>query len=291
VAEPGDALHSTHPIGLKVISWNVNVRRDVTRQVAALASFMPDIVALQEVTAARVPLFRAAFAAIGLPYLSETASAYTDVAANRCRDRGVLVASRWPGTVLAVPLECALPWPERLLSLRLHTAWGEIELHNVYVPSIGGGNRSLDAKLLTLERLYATLAHASHTPRILCGDFNLPQHETTGGEIITFAQTRRPNGGSDGYSIPQVAGTRRIHAAELAIMRGLAGHDLIDVYRALHGYGTTDASWHGRTTGYRLDHLFAARSLGAVSCRYLHNVRERNLSDHSALEAVFAPTR
>ena len=276
----------TDPARLKIISWNVNVRRDVVRQVAALAPFTPDIVALQEVTAAWVPFFRAAFAAVGLAYLYETANAYTDVAANRCRDRGVLVASRWPGTLVAIPPAYRLPWPERLLSITLHTAAGDIELHNVYVPSIGGGNRSLDAKLLTLEHLYVMLARASGTPRILCGDFNLPQHETTGGEVVTFAQTRRNDGG---YSTPQATGKQWMHAAELAIMCGLATYDLPDVYRTLHGYETTDASWYGRTTGYRLDHLFAARSLGAVSCRYLHDLRERNLSDHSPLEAVFAP--
>jgi len=287
VAEPDTPSHSSHSAGLKVISWNVNVRRDVAGQVAALAPFAPDVVALQEVTAARVPFFRTAFAAVGLKYLCETASACTDIAANRCRDRGVLVASRWPGSLRPIAPEYMLPWPERLLSVTLHTPWGDVELHTVYVPSIGGGNRSRDASLLTLERLYAILARTSGTPRILCGDFNLPQHETTGGEIVTFAQTRRHNG--SGYSIPQVAGKQRTHAAELAIMRGLAAYDLVDVYRALHGYETTDASWYGQTTGYRLDHLFAARSLNVVSCRYLHDLRERRLSDHSPLEAVFAP--
>jgi len=39
---------------MKVISWNVNVRRGAEGQVAALAAYAPDVVALQEVTAAGV---------------------------------------------------------------------------------------------------------------------------------------------------------------------------------------------------------------------------------------------
>lgn len=272
---------------MKVISWNVNVRRDAEGQVAALAAYAPDVVALQEVTAARVPLLRAAFVAKGLRYIHETASACTAITDNRCRDRGVLIASRWPCTLLASPLDHVLPWSERLLSVRAHTSTGDVELHNVYVPSVGGDNRSLSAKLLTLEQLYAHLAHTSTIPRILCGDFNLPQHETPDGTVITFAQTQRAGGG---YSAPQAEGKLRAHRAELRIMGDLAAYDLVDVYRALHGYASTDASWQGHTTGYRLDHLFAATSLRAISCRYLHDLRERNLSDHSALEAVFAPT-
>jgi len=271
---------------MKVVSWNVNVRRDAEGQIAALAAYAPDVVALQEVTAARVPLLRAAFVANGLPYVHETASACTAITDNRCRDRGVLIASRWPCTLLASPLDHVLPWPERLLSVCVHTLSGDVELHTVYVPSVGSDSRSLSARLLTLEQLHTRLACTSAIPRILCGDFNLPQHETPDGTVITFAQTRR----AGGYSTPQAEGKRRGHQAELRIMGDLAAYDLVDVYRALHGYAHTDASWYGRTTGYRLDHLFAATSLRAISCRYLHDLRERNLSDHSALEAVFAPT-
>lgn len=272
---------------MKIVSWNVNVRRDAEGQVAALATYMPDVVALQEVKAARIPIFREAFAAIGLPHVYETASACTAITDNLCRDRGVLTASRWPCALLPVPLDHTMPWPERLLSVCIDTPWGKVILNNVYVPPIGSSKGSREVKVLTLEQLHAHLASVSNIPRILCGDFNVPQEETPEGVVITFAQTRRP----DGYSMPQAPWKLREHQTELNIMQDLAAYDLADVYRALHGYAGTDVSWLGQTTGYRLDHLFAAASLGAVSCRYLHELRDvQKLSDHSALEAVFAPT-
>ena len=83
----------------------------------------------------------------------------------------------------------------------------------------------------------------------------------------------------------------RWDAAERSVLRGLADHDLPDVYRTLHGYGVRDFSWvlrrRGRTVRRRFDHVFASRSLEPRSCTYLHELRERGLSDHSPLEVVF----
>lgn len=270
---------------MKLISWNVNVRRDAAGQVGALAGYAPDIVALQEVARGRVAAFRAAFAAMGLPHVAETMGAWTNPDANRLRERGVLVAARWACEPLPDAPAFALPWPERLLSVRVAVPGGAVELHNVYVPV---GARTAEPKLMTLTRLAARLACDCAAPRILCGDFNLPQAELPDGTLVTFAQTRTPHAAS-GYSLPVSAGRRAMHAAEAKIMRALADHDLPDVYRQLHGFAATDASWFAPNSGrgFRLDHVFASRSLMARSCRYLHTLRERNLSDHSAVEVVF----
>lgn len=267
---------------MKLISWNVNVRRDVVGQVAALATYGPDIVALQEVTHPRVPLFRAAFAAIGLPHVAETMSAWTNPDANRYRERGVLLASRWACRPLPASPGLALPWPERLLSAQVCAPGGDIALHTIYVPT---GVRGPEPKLTTLTRLYARLACHSATPRILCGDFNLPQEEQPDGTLVTFAQTRT----ATGYTLPVAVWKRRMHAAEGLMMRSLADYDLPDVYRQLHGFDRTDASWVAPNSGrgFRLDHVFASRALRVRSCRYLHELRERCLSDHSAVETVF----
>ncbi len=269
---------------MKLLSWNVNVRRDAAGQVAALAPYAPDIVALQEVARGRVAAFRGAFAAIGLPHMAETMGAWANPEGNRQRERGVLIAARWPLVPLPDAPAFAVPWPERLLSVRILAPGGEIKLHNVYMPM---SVRYAEPKLTTLTRLCDRLACGSATPCILCGDFNLPQAELADGTLITFAQTRTKSGG---YTLPTSAGKRAMHAAEHRVMRSLADHDLPDVYRQLHGFGATDASWFAPNSGagFRLDHVFASRCLRARSCRYLHDVRERRLSDHSAVEAVFA---
>jgi endonuclease/exonuclease/phosphatase family metal-dependent hydrolase len=58
----------------------------------------------------------------------------------------------------------------------------------------------------------------------------------------------------------------------------------VDAFRVLHGYGRRDRSWmygHGKM-GYRLDHVLV-RGLAVHGCDYRHDLRERGLSDHSAI--------
>ena len=174
------------------------------------------------------------------------------------------------------------------------TAWGETEVHTVYVP-VGYGGRDLAVRIETLERLYAGLARATERHRILCGDFNLPQHETASGEVITFGQTRRKDGI---FAITNAA----MHASERKVLTGLAPYDLTDVYHTLHGYGRQEFSWYHPVSqnGFRLDHVLASRSLRPQECRYLDEFRtpqpERyaglafnKLSDHAAMEVRFDP--
>jgi endonuclease/exonuclease/phosphatase family metal-dependent hydrolase len=43
--------------------------------------------------------------------------------------------------------------------------------------------------------------------------------------------------------------------------------------------------WEG---GYRLDHLIVSSEVAVSEVRYLHELREAGLSDHSPLSAIFA---
>ena len=68
-------------------------------------------------------------------------------------------------------------------------------------------------------------------------------------------------------------------------------HGFVDVFRYINGYGTLDASWRqawSQMPGYRLDHIFASLTLQPTGCRYLHQLRDAGLSDHSPIEAVFS---
>ncbi|MGI8687247.1 MAG: endonuclease/exonuclease/phosphatase family protein [Thermomicrobiales bacterium] len=278
---------------MRLISWNV-ARAGQARipyQVAALADRASDIIALQEVHIKRIPEYRSALERAGFaPVIDGFAGA--DAGLGGKRASGVLIASRWPCTI--APAMIALPWPERLLSVAITSPWGVIEVHTIYVP-VGYGGRDLDVRIQTLERLYLGLARAAERYRILCGDFNLPQHETAAGDVITFGQTRRKDGAS---AITNAA----MHASERQVVTGLAAFDLADVYRALHGYARQEFSWYHPVSqnGFRLDHVLASRALGAKECRYLEAFRAphpetytglgfNKLSDHAAMEVDFEP--
>lgn len=280
---------------MRLISWNV-ARAGPERigcQVAALAARAPDIIALQEVRINRVPEFRRALADAGFPCVLD-GFAGVDATFIGQRATGVIIASRWECTpLLAMRKRMRLPWPERLLSVVVATAWGPVELHTIYVPTGVGRGRAVKAQ--TVEALYAGLARSARQPRILCGDFNFPQHEMADGTLITFGQTLRRNGA---FGITDAVAD----ANERKILRDLAAHDLTDVYRTLHGYTRQDLSWYHLASGkgFRLDHVLASHALGATECHYLDHFRTarpeeygtfafNKLSDHAAMEVVFAP--
>ena len=170
-----------------------------------------------------------------------------------------------------------------------------MELANVYITPAnhfekdGNGIRQLYPylKLDMLAGVYHTLATTAQHPRLLCGDFNAPQHERENGEIITWGYLKR-----HGDYILQYP---RQHELELSVLRELSAYDLHDVYRELHGYTrqTPDEGWSWCSRNrfpYRFDHLFASHALCPVQASYLHAFRESGLSDHAPLEVLFEPT-
>ena len=219
----------------------------------------------------------------------------------------MLLASRFPLSLLPNKPESALwsqgcntpdreklqrHWSRRTLFALLHSPWGEIELANVYITPAnhfekdGNGMRQPYPylKLDLLAGVYHTLAIPAQRPRLLCGDFNAPQHERESGEIITWGYLKRHG--------DYILKYPRQHELELGLLHGLSAYDLHDVYRRLHGYDgqTQEEGWswcyRSRFT-YRFDHLFASHTLSPVQACYLHAFRERRLSDHAPLEVLF----
>src|SRR5690242_3154340 len=83
---------------LRLITWNTARRRSkIVEQATALAGRTPSIVALQEITPQTVPLWRRAFALMGLEHVRSTLDA-KDPARRRAarRTTGVMVAARTP---------------------------------------------------------------------------------------------------------------------------------------------------------------------------------------------------
>ncbi len=259
---------------MKLISWNVAGRGGkLTSQAEVLAEQRPDVVALQEVTGKTVERWRDALTAMGFDQIHDTADLLGEH--RYCN----LIASRWPSETFP-PLEIA--FPERGLSATIHADEpardGAFELHVLHAPD--GSSHGL-AKVEAFEALYERLARPSELPRVLCGDFNTPQLESSAGEVTTWGQ-RHPEHFD------------RWKAAELSILKGLEEFDLPDAYRGCNGYPAEgfneEGSWVKGEVHRRYDHVFASPDLDVRGCRYIHDWRQDGLSDHSAIEAVFDPT-
>jgi exonuclease III len=270
---------------VRLVTWNLNARRNVDAQVAAIAERVPDVVAFQEITARSVQRLRVALPDIGLSHTVDSFSEAPPWTAAGPRRYALLIASRVP--LIAVSHAHTLVWPERLLSARLAWPTHELTIHVTHIPP---GSSNKGRKVEMLEGVLAEVAD-SPAPCILCGDFNLPQAETPEGRIVTWAErvkvgcaprVRARRHGIDG---------RRWDQAERLVMEGGPERALVDAYRTLHGYGRGDFSWYvkrgTRLIGRRFDHAFCSPGLRILQCEYLHDVRERGLSDHSALQLDF----
>ncbi|MFN8528956.1 MAG: endonuclease/exonuclease/phosphatase family protein [Anaerolineae bacterium] len=260
---------------MHLITWNLNKRRAIEPQVAALIDRQPDVIALQEVSVRNLPRLREAFAAVGYPYALD--SVHADPMPRR---PFVMLVSRHSLQQLDAPV---LPFQQAYVSALVDMSYGQVAVHNLHVPSIGA--YEMELKLRFMEGLYAHLAQPSALPRVVCGDFNSPAAELPDGTLITFSQRLRANGS---YGI--VRGWDRWDRAERHLLEGLRPFDLHDAYRTLHGYAVSEASWgarnKGRFFGFRLDHVLASSHFQPMHVTYLHAWREQNLSDHSALDSV-----
>jgi exonuclease III len=260
------------PNTLRLITWNVARRSDgLVAQAAALGQRAPDVVALQEVTARTLPLWRAALTTLGVGHVLCSLDTADPARAPAGRRRtGVLLGARRPLAALEGALP--VPWPETALAGRS----AGVELHTVHVPNAANG----EIKPQTLAAVRAGLA-ARAGPRVLCGDLNTPRREAPDGTVWSFARDGR------GRLRPERAGAW--DEAELGVVPGLRDLGFTDAFRALHGPAAREPSWTwrriaGHGGGWRLDHVFCA-GLEPVECRYHHDWRDAGLSDHSALEA------
>lgn len=271
---------------MKIISWNVANRvRKQQRQMDALLSRKADVISLQEVTSKTLPLWVEGLQKEGYIYTFSSFGLYSGnselVGARRY---GILIASRWP----LEPVDqysLKIPWPERLISVLVHSPRVDFEFHVAHIPC-GASHGYL--KIETFEGIYKFLARKNNKyPRILCGDFNSPQKETTFGEVITWGQKILKDGQ---FRFTDREG--RWDAGERSVIQGLAEYNLCDIFRLLNGYKVQEFSWLLYRKGKiiasrRFDHIFASKALNPVKCQYIHFFREDSLSDHSAIEATF----
>ena len=252
---------------MRIVSWNVNKRRDCETQVRAVLELAPDIVVLQEVMARAWPRLSAALAEGGLAFGQSGWELATDSDPARRIVSFVAIASRWP---LAPSRPAAVPAQEAVACVTVSAPAGRFDVIGVHVPTSGQADRTLMVE--TQEGLLARLLRAE-LPTVVCGDYNSPRGEEPDGTVVPFSSLRR----------------ERARAAELALVGATNAAGMIDAYRAARGYDEAGHSWYwknrGTTGGFRLDHVFVSPSFRVVDCDYVHAWRESRLSDHSAIYA------
>ena len=252
------------PRNMRIVTWNLNVRRNVAAQVEAVVRAGADVAGFQEVSVRTWPRLREALAEAGLPF---SVTGCGDTGAPSMLDRFVAAASRWP---LRECAQAAVPAPECVVAAMVDAPGGAFELVNAHIPTIARGQ---PLKMATQEAVAIRLREAALRPTVFCGDLNSPIGETPEGEVIPFTRPRDVRG----------------HTAELSILSGLVEHGMFDTYRRANGWLADDRSWwwknRGKTGGFRLDHIFASREFEVARCWYDHAVRDDRLSDHSLMAA------
>lgn len=268
---------------MKLISWNIAGRVSNNQaQIEALLNCKPSIICLQEIRKNALVTLRHLLAQAGYIYIDDT----VHLAISHGRVKGSLTASQYPGETLIDYIPT--PHPESVLSSRLQTPFGSIDLHNAHIPN---GSSYGWKKIETFEAIFQTLSTEKDHLRILCGDFNSPQAESPPEETITWGQRIKKNN-------QVVLGKRDIrwHEGEYSVIRGLEKHNLVDAFRTLHGFQEEAYSFVVKRKGdivskRRFDHIFCSRELNVQQCSYLYELLELNLSDHAAIEGIFSPER
>ena len=223
---------------------------------------------------------------VGLSHAIDSFTVAPSWEATGPRRCGLMIAARFP--LAPSPTDVSVCWPERLLSADVATPSGPLLLHTTHIPP---GSSNGATKMFMLEGVLAVVAAAHPVRQILCGDFNLPQLETTQGQIVTWAERVDSTGTVKMRRTWRGQPAARWDQAERGVMQGGANKILIDAYRHLHGYSRQEFSWFLKRKqlqiGRRFDHAFCSPELKVLACEYLHHLREEGLSDHSALELDF----
>jgi exodeoxyribonuclease III len=145
---------------------------------------------------------------------------------------------------------------------------------SIYVPN---GGKDFGGKMRFLEAMeqFAAEYEASGLPLILCGDMNVARTDAD-----VHPKERKPR------AIGQLP-------EERALIERILSHGLVDVHRTLDPDNTDLFTWWApwrnmkqRNIGWRLDYLFASRSLAdrATACVVQ---REVGTSDHGPVVATF----
>ena len=277
---------------MKIISWNLNARSNsemLSGQCDYLLGGSFDLITLQELSAKSEEFIKRFFGDKGGYFLVSSFDLTGDHSVLQGRRTfGEIIASRFRFSA-SDPSQVDIPFPERVLSVRLVDPYPELEIHTTHVtPESTNGV----IKVEHFEGLYRFLNNTSQRPRILTGDFNSPQAEHADLGVVTWGQRISPNGQLRYYIDPRwrdSCSAERWDAAERNIIEHGSDLLLYDVFSASSKDNREGYSWimkrKGRQTKRRYDHIFASRSIKTLDCYYDQEPREAGLSDHSPIIA------
>lgn len=181
-------------------------------------------------------------------------------------------------------------WPRSMVSAQATLGGQAVEIHAVHIPN---GSSNGWVKIDHLWALRYGLGR-SKLPQIVASDLNTPKAERD-GEIITFGQNLDgsfPIGeqSTSPYTPDRPWSAKPWSEGERAVLDGLPRDlDMADAMRELHPADPGFTWGPGGESDRRLDHVFVSRCLCLRSARHINSWRECGLSDHSAVDVVFAP--
>ena len=273
---------------MKIVSWNVNSRsKDETLQdqCAFLSSLDCDVICLQEITTKSQVFFKEFFQdrhIISSFDLSKDLDLLT-----RKRKYGEIIVSNYPFTPLD-PYRINIPFPERVLSVKLLDGYKDLEIYTTHVPP-GSSNGVI--KVEHFEGLFEYL-QSNQAQKILTGDFNSPKAELETGEVITWGQKINASGVVRMAVNPKWkddCSAERWDSAERNIIQNHTQLGMHDAFRSLNDYQDQSGSWFinrkNLQLGRRYDHVFCSNEIKPIHCYYDHKPRENKLSDHSPVIA------
>jgi endonuclease/exonuclease/phosphatase family metal-dependent hydrolase len=270
---------------IRVVTWNVNRRgADVLDALKGLVQ--PDVITLQEVTFNQRRDFEEKLDDMGLKCCADSQQHAHG------KRYGNLVAARWPlNRVEPRYSRQKPPWPQLLVQASVSVDGRSFLVTSVHIPNGSGyGWKKID----TFIALKDVVRKAKDTPCILTGDFNEPQllPLQDGGLLVTWGQWWDAREGCyictgtwkdrTGRSGPN----KQWDAAVRWIFEKHDEHQLRHAYWEAHGRGVMPVSHvtHGQARWF--DHMFVSPHFRVKQCEYLHKLRGRGLSDHSALSAT-----
>lgn len=259
-----------------ILTWNVAGKRGRLRaQVERVLERKPDVLALQEITAATHDAWFDALASSGyevvstlalldIPYPPPIKRKYCNMLAARSP------ITHLPGLSFPDRDQERVAFPEKYLAATVVHDDVALDVHNAHLPP--GSSRGI-IKPHAFEAIRRRVDETTDHPQILCGDFNSPASEDE-QDVRTW-----------GYRHPSLR--EMWDEAEQSILRHPR---LRDVYRECRREGDPWAWSHRTKSGpKRYDHIYVSPDLKPRSCRYWTEWVGEKLSDHAAMEANIAP--
>jgi endonuclease/exonuclease/phosphatase family metal-dependent hydrolase len=265
---------------LQVVTWNVGLRRSSVLD--ALSQYRPDILTAQEVRVEHADAFRERLVAAGLRPVH-----YTGNSRARSKRYGNVIASRWPMDTVELQYKKRPPWPRLLACVSISVGGRRIIIITAHIPNgSGNGWAKIDTFFALAELVCETRGH----PCVVTGDFNEPQLLLQDDRIVTWGQEQDCKGRFVCWDYWRFAGRSGTGEQWDSAVRWLfekrEEHELRHAYWQAHGHGAMDITHLPRGQPRWFDHMFVSTHFRVESCGYLHDVRRRGGSDHSALRAT-----